>query len=394
MSELKITILAVILGVGVGIALGYYEVGEVENRIAPTVAESSAEVLSDSNAKDFPIASFDSLEFDFGTMQRGTTRSHEFVVTNEGVNPLTIDVASTSCKCTVGDVDAGSIRAGESTPIKLEWVAKTGIGEFSQVAVIRTNDPRNSRVELKVTGIVTDKAGLSPQEFLLGRLTTDQKRTSSVYMVGYEETPIEIEAKLAEDTIRPELYDIKVEPVEDLESLPLPAATSGMKLTVTAGPKLPLGQLTEWVEVTTNIKGSDIVRIPIVATVEGNVSIRGREWAKNLGAVVFGRVKRSEGDEANLFISVKGEQADGATAQVGKVWPEWLEVSTGEPKKVRAEVTHIPLKIKVPAGQVPAIYSGKSAENGGQGKGDARVQILTNLPNTPEIDVRVRFIIE
>ncbi len=394
MSELRIALLAAILGVGIGVALGYYEVGEVETRLTPPIEESNAEILTAEDIKAFPKASFDSLEYDFGTMQRGSTESHEFIVTNEGEKPLSIEVANTSCKCTVGDVDNDSIAPGESTPIRLEWVAKTGIGEFSQVAIIRTNDPRNSRIELKVTGIVTDKTGLSPQEFILGRMTTDQRRSASVFLVGYDETPIEIEAKLAKDANKPELYDIQVEQVEDLSKIPLPAATSGVKLTVTAGPKLPLGQLTEWIEVTTNLDDTEVVRIPIVATVEGNVSIRGREWAKNLGAVIFGRIKKEVGDEANLFISVKGEQAADATASVGTVWPEWLEVSTGDPKKIRDEVTHIPLKIKVPVGQVPAIYNGKSAENGGQGNGEARVQILTNLPNTPEIDVRVRFIIE
>lgn len=396
MNELRLLIIAAIFGATVGVAVGYYEVGPVEEAFAPPLTDANRDLPATEvgAAKALPRVEIDSINHDFGTMQRGDTESHEFVFTNTGEGALQLTVGATSCKCTVGEVDDTSLAIGESTPVKLEWVAKTGIGDFSQTATIRTNDPRNSRITLTVSGIVTDITGLDPQEFMLGKITTDQACTSSVYLAAYGETPIEATATMASNTLKPEFYEVEVETVEDLLEVPLKAATSAVLIRVKTQPGLPLGMLTEWVEIETNLPEADVVRVPIIGSVEGDISVHGRGWAKNLGVILMGKVPRDEGKEAKLIVSFKGESAKEASAEIGKVSPDWIDVSLGDPKQVREGVTHIPMTIKIPAGQVPVIHNGQGEADGGQGKGDARIQLLTKSPSTPEMDIRVRFIIE
>ena len=61
-------------------------------------------------------------------MQRGTSKSHEFVFRNTGKSPLTVRVGATSCKCTVGKVSKNRFAPGESVPVKLEWSALVNPG--------------------------------------------------------------------------------------------------------------------------------------------------------------------------------------------------------------------------------------------------------------------------
>ena len=156
---------------------------------------------------------------------------------------------------------------------------------------------------------------------------------------------------------------------------------------------MPLGRLAEWVVIETNLEEVGKVQIPVVGVVEGDISLHGRGWAKNLGLLSLGKVRSKKGVETKLIISFKGESAAGAKATVGSVDPEWLEVELDEPRSVRDGVTHQAIKIRIPPGRQSVVRSGQSQMDGGQGEGDARIQLKTGQEKTPEVDVRVRFII-
>ena len=185
-------------------------------------------------------------------MQRGATEAHEFVFTNVGSTPLKLEVGRTTCKCTLGEVAARPLEPGESTPVRLEWVAKSGGGQFRQTATVLTNDPRKPTVDLQVEGLITDHTGLQPKEFLLGRMSADEAGEASVYLASYDEgpdaKPLEATVRMSDSTPSPERYGFVVEPVAAAD-LPIERATSGVKITVKAGPGLPIGSLTEWVSI-------------------------------------------------------------------------------------------------------------------------------------------------
>ena len=242
-----------LIGVGIGFAIAYVEVGEVESSLYGPVMGDQAPAKSVPE-ESYPSAEVDAALHDFGTMQRGTTASHDFIIKNTGDAPLRLEVGATSCKCTLGNVSRGPLAPGDTTPVRLEWVAKTIPGKFRQTASVLTNDPRRPKIELVVEGLVTETTGIAPNELLVGRMASDEKRSASVYIGAYEDQVIEATARMSNTTLRPELFDVKVEPVA-VDETPLERATSAVKLTVSAGPGLPMGHVTEWVEVTANIKG-------------------------------------------------------------------------------------------------------------------------------------------
>jgi hypothetical protein len=406
MKLLPIALASLALGAGMGVALAYVEVGKVEAAFAPPPrkGELSPSALSGPfEVQDGPVAMVDKELYDFGTMQRGVTKSHEFVFTNTGTAPLTLEVGRTTCKCTLGEVSDKPLAPGESTPVKLEWVAKSLPGEFRQEATILTNDPRKPTVNLSVVGMITETSGLTPEEFLLGRISADQGSTAAVYLTTYEpeSDPILVEAAMDPKAPNAEKYEFEVQQVEPAD-LPLERAVAGVKLVIKAKPGLPIGHVTEWVSVKTNLhdgvpKGDkldgDTLQVPLFAVVEGDVSVRGAHWSKERDFLNFGSVVSRDGAEENLFLSFKGDNAATTRAEFVSADPEWLEVELGEPKVIRDGVAHQPMKVRIPPHRPAEVRSGAGAEEGGQGNGDAHIRLKTNNPSTPELDVRVRFVI-
>lgn len=378
------------VGAALGVASAYVTQTPVEQRFAPPAydTESVAEgaPAADEVESGFARAEPDATEHDFGVMARGGAASHEFTITNTGDKPLRLRVGPTSCKCTLGEVSDRPLQPGESTPVRVEWVAKTGAGRFEQTATVLTvNDPRRRRIEFRVFGQVVDAAGLEPKEFFLGLFSTADRPEQSVYLAAYGDEPISATATMAEGTRKAELFDVRVEPV-DASELPLPGATSGVRLDLTAGPGFPAGVVNEWVVVETNLEEVGTVQVPVVGVVRGDVTIHGAGWSESSGVLNFGSVQSSTGRSAKLLVSFKGEDVADARAEIVSVDPEWLRVELGEPKAIREGKTHQPMTVRIPPNR-PAVIR---TENG---QGDALIQLRTNLASTPEVDVRARFII-
>ena len=139
-----------------------------------------------------PHVEVDGPHYDFGTMQRGTTKSHEFTFHNVGHGPLTLRVGNTSCKCTLGSVPSAPIPPGESVNVKLEWTAKINAGPFRQTASVITNDPAQSRVELQVDGKVTEASGVSPADLIFDKVTAGESKSAEVFVMSFTDDPLSV----------------------------------------------------------------------------------------------------------------------------------------------------------------------------------------------------------
>lgn len=415
MKLLSIVLASLACGAAVGYALARANVGEVETAFAPppgavevdapAVAPGAPVVRSSQLEVEGPIAKVDATVHDFGTMQRGAKASHEFVFTNAGAEPLKLEVGKTSCKCTLGDVQDRPLEPGESTPVRLEWVAKSLPGDFRQVASVLTNDPRHPTIDLTVEGTITELAGLSPKELLFGRVSADGTATAAVYLSTFTdagaETPLVATAAIDDESPLAGKARVEVIPV-DPEELPKEGATSGVRIEMTVGPGLPIGALTDWLTVTTNLHDGapegdtpdgETLQVPLIANVEGDISIHGRGWSKQHSVLNLGKVASADGVETNLLVSFKGEHSGSVRAEVASVDPEWLEIDLAEPKAIREGVVHQRMTVRIPPGRPAIIRSGRSADDGGVGAGDALVRLTTTHPTNKEIDFRVRFIV-
>ncbi|WP_037199111.1 DUF1573 domain-containing protein [Rhodopirellula baltica] len=101
-----------------------------------------------------PQAVLPSTRYDFGLVDPHTTASHAFEIRNHGSGPLTVDVAETTCKCTVGSAKKGIIAPGETTSVTLTWNTGKKSEHYEQIARVVTNDPTREVIDLTVSGVV------------------------------------------------------------------------------------------------------------------------------------------------------------------------------------------------------------------------------------------------
>lgn len=384
MRVLPVVIVSLILGGSVGAWSAYHSVGS--QRSAAEIAALRGNDTADES--DYPKFEIDSLKYEFGSMQRGTSRKHSFKVTNTGSKPLNVQVVGTTCKCTAGDMAKNPIPPGETENLTLTWVAKVNAGTFRQTATVETNDPRARRVELTVEGMVTDVSTVEPNQWFFDKLRAGDDRTESVYVMSFEEEDLEIETAEIENPEDQDKYRIDVVEVPQ-DELPNAKAKAGYRIDVTPLDKLALGPIHDWVMLKTNLPDAEELRVPIMGTVVGDIELHGPSAYNDVtGSIHFGDVESAKGAEVKMFLNVGGEHAADTRFEVAEVDPDYVEVEIGEPRQIRDDMYHVPLVVRLPAGLPPAIRNGS-------GQGDAGLVVLkTNHPKNPEISFGVRFVIK
>lgn len=404
MKALPLVIAAAVAGSLLGVAMAYVSVGPAIGPQLPNITDSNAAdsaALGDGPDKiAAPRVKVDNLTHDFGVMQRGSTESHEFTIENVGDGPLRITVGDTSCKCTVGEVEDGEIPPGQSTPVKLEWVARVLAGDFRQTANLLTNDPLQSQLVLTVEGQVVEATGLEPQDFNFGRVSVDKAASAKVTLLSYDQTDLEVTAEAPEGRVDSESeYTVDVTPIAK-QDLPDKKAKAGVSIKLTATPGMPIGRIHDWVSIETNLPTLSEFEVPVFGRVEGDLTIHGRGWNPELGVLNLGMVKGNVGKSSKLRVSLKGDAAtlplDEIKLKVVETDPQELEIDLGDPREVREGVVHVPLEVSVPVGTRPMVRlnSGGQKPDGTFRHPDGIVRLKGENAQIPEIELKVRFAVE
>ncbi len=313
--------------------------------------------------------------------------SHAFKVRNVGEGPLRVEVASTTCKCTVGDLSKNEIGPGEESEVVLEWVAKTGPGPFRHGAVLSTNDPTQTSIDLTVEGQVVESTAMSPTELFFGTVRTGESKTASLYLMTFiDEDPQVRDYELSSEELTEQL-EIRITPA-DRSELPSPDAVSGLKLSATYRSGKTLGPFQGWLTMNTNFEKAQKISVPITGRVVGDVSIFGPGWSARRGLLRMGSFPSSKGHAVSLKLSVRSERAQGAQWEVAEVDPPQLKVTFGEPRQISEKLLHLPLKVEVPAGTSPLVRLGEPVSS------DAHIVLRSNIEQIPEVRLRVHFAVE
>lgn len=108
-----------------------------------------------------PVAQFDALTNNFGTVKRGQIITQKFTLTNEGDAPLKIEKIQFSMPGMKAKVKQ-EIPPGQSADIKLEWDSKRFTQQVEGQAALFLNDPKQPKVVLTLTGTVISPIDLLP----------------------------------------------------------------------------------------------------------------------------------------------------------------------------------------------------------------------------------------
>ena len=385
-STVVVAGIAVVCGLALGVAIAFVQSRPLEVSIESTntqgaASDSGPEVGAD---EQLPAAQFDETIYNFGSMQRNTSLSHDFYVKNTGQSTLHIEVGSTTCKCTVGELATNSLAPGQETEIHLEWTAKTGAGPFRHGATLVTNDPKQPRVELVVEGDVVEAKMLRPQDFYFGNVPAGNTKQVEVFLMAFLQDEVKILSHQVHGENLEDQFDIEFVPCKP-DELPEPEAHAGVKMVATFHAGTTIGPMVGSLAIETDLRETSKMDIPIMANVIGDLSIFGAGWIPREGLLRLGAFSSDKGKQARLNISIRGEHADDTKLEVASVRPKQLQASLGEPRKMKEGLVHVPLLVEVPPGTRPM------ARRGAEFDEVAEIVISTTNPQTPQLKLQVEF---
>jgi len=119
----------------------------------PTATAVPTTVADSGSDTEFPVMTFETSEFDFGTINEGDIVEHTFKFTNTGNFPLIISKATATCGCTVPEWPKTPIAAGSTGVIRVKFDSKNKKNLQTKYVSINANTkPEVTR--LKITGNV------------------------------------------------------------------------------------------------------------------------------------------------------------------------------------------------------------------------------------------------
>ncbi len=201
---------------------------DIQERNAALANPTSAEV-------SHPRAVCDEPDFAFGVVDPHQTVSHVFRVRNEGAADLHLSQGETSCKCTVGEIGSPIVAPGKSTEILVTWNTGYQADNYTQSAVIKTDDPLKPELVLKVSGTIRADLAMTNESIEFPAVTPNHESKSSTYIYSqlWDDFTIEnVECDISQFAWSAEPVDVETLPEGDLH------ARSAWKLTLLTTPSV------------------------------------------------------------------------------------------------------------------------------------------------------------
>lgn len=109
-----------------------------------------------------PVAVALEPRFEFGTAVEDTVVTHDFIIANQGTAPLSIERVRTSCGCTTASYTK-TVEPGAEGKIAIKGHTR-GYGgrKFSKTITVYTNDPKQEKILLYLSGNVEAFARIEP----------------------------------------------------------------------------------------------------------------------------------------------------------------------------------------------------------------------------------------
>ena len=117
--------------------------------LLPSASRADAPAASPSPAA--PRIAVEPPSFDFGTVKPGGVVQREFVVRNIGRADLVIEAIVSSCNCTaILEETPQTLKPGGRTPMRVRLTAPAVPGKLQKSVLIKSNDPAQRTLEVKI----------------------------------------------------------------------------------------------------------------------------------------------------------------------------------------------------------------------------------------------------
>ena len=121
--------------------------------ISATIEEDFTKLTAE-GLERAPKAILSEESFNFGTITPGQKITHDFILKNEGTDPLIIRKVSTTCGCTASVPDKYEIPGGDQTVIKCSFDSRGKAGKQFQTVTLIVNDPVKPTQVIRLIGSV------------------------------------------------------------------------------------------------------------------------------------------------------------------------------------------------------------------------------------------------
>jgi hypothetical protein len=386
MKTVYVVMISAVLGATLGAAISWANFGN-----APPPPGHKALVAQPTPQAGQPKVLVSERSYDFGAVERDTTVRHTFHFSNIGNAVLTLRAGTTTCtKCTIAELEKPEVKPGETVDVVVEYIASVDQPRFRQMAPIITNDPEQQRVELNISGKVTSKYRVIPDQLVLSKVSANETKTAEIKIVAFlaDEVKLVSHEFLGAETAA--YFEARSEPIPKAD-LKEEDAKSGCRVIVTLKPGLPLGPFRQTIRLTLQMGDAEdtTVEVGIFGSIDSDISIVGPGWNDDLGKLTIDSVKRAEGATRKLLLLVRGDHRHDLTIKPVKLDPPWLKVKLGEPSPLAGgTVVQVPLTIEIPPGTAPVNRLGSEQAKLGE------IVLETSHPQAKQIRLYLKFAIE
>jgi hypothetical protein len=326
---------------------------------------------------------------DFGVMDMDREGRHEFVFRNVGQDVLRLSKGSTSCGCTLSQVDQTEIAPGQSAKVVVQWKAKKNPGVYQETATILTNDPAQPRVVLTVSGRMVPALEVVPSELSLGQLSVSQAAEGEVRVFGFRPEALVIGGFQAAEAASADWFSAVFSPLSSEEIREKADARSGVRVQIKVKSGLPLGAIRQTIKLTTNYRDRPPVEIPIEGMVTSDISLFGEGWNAETNVLSLGTINGRTGRRKNVVIVARGPRSKLVDFRLVEARPRLLKVELGKTLRMKDRpVAQAVLSVEVPPNTPAANFIGSGDAPMGQ------IVIETNHPQVPRLRISVSFLIE
>jgi hypothetical protein len=390
-------IIAVVVGAGIGIAVGAMRIASSPWEGLPHVEAKPGEAEpSSKRVGPVPKVAIDRLEYNFGTLDLEGKGREEFTVKNIGNAVLKLTKGETTCRCASSVLERSELAPGESTKIVLTWKPNAEPGSYEQSAAFYTNDPDRPKFSITISGEITATLRVQPTIFSFNRISSHETTTEKVVILNYLDRPLAIENPRFEENDLRKYFDATIAPLSEEELRSHLGAKNGFFLTVTVKPGLPQGAFKQTITITTDNPLKKEVAIPIDVSVGSEISVVGPGWDSDHDFLYLGVVKSQEGLSRRLLLVVSGPYRKEVRFKAITPLPVPLKITLGEPSEINdGQVVQTPLMVEIPPGSPQVSSLGQVKDNTeGAIKDEAAIELSTTHPEVPVFRIPVRFAVE
>lgn len=140
-----------------------------------------------------PRAAFTETAFEFGKAVRGARVEHEFVLQNEGSEPLRIQGVRMTKALSLARVPA-QIEPGGQVALKVSLDTTVAKGAFKGKILLSLNDPALPEAQLVLAGRVVAPVEVAPQPALFLAVHRGESRRAAIEIINHEPVPLTITA--------------------------------------------------------------------------------------------------------------------------------------------------------------------------------------------------------